>query len=377
MGGIRLRMGLNETNEIRAKEERIRLFLEEEGLKAVVLKRHINFSWLTAGGLNTLGLAQDNGVTTLLVTREGKYVIANSIEAPRVKEEEQMLEKGFEVLEYPWSENAEMKLIQEIAGDSAGIGCDVSLSPFREAGSGISKLRYSLFPREIERYKWLGKHVSAAIEKVATGIQPGDTEAEIAGRVSHELWKDRVDPVAFQVAADDRAYKYRHPIPQLSAVKKHLMISVTGRRWGLVTSVTRMVHIGSPPAYLLKQYRDNVRIECEMVALTIPGKKAVEPFRKAIELYEELGYPGEWKHHHQGGAMGYVPRDYRVSFSSEEVIEENQAFCWNPSISGTKSEDGVIATTAGPVPITYPVQFPVLNLEVGNLQLVKPDMLIL
>jgi len=372
-----LRIGLDEINEIRAKEERIRLFLEKEGLKAVVLKRHINFSWLTAGGLNTLGLAQDNGVTTLLVTREGKYVIANSIETPRVKEEEQMEEKGFEVLEYPWYENREMKLIQEVAGDSAGIGCDVPLSPFKDVGSEISKLRYSLFPQEIERYKWLGKHVSAAIEKVATEVQHGDTEAEIAGRVSQELWKDRVDPIAFQVAADDRAYKYRHPIPQLTPVKKYLMISVTGRRWGLVTTVTRMVHIGSPPADLLKQYRDNVRIECEMVALTIPGKKAVEPFSKAIELYKELGYSDEWKHHHQGGAMGYVPRDYRVDFSSEEVIKENQAFCWNPSISGTKSEDGVIATTAGPVPITYPVQFPTLNLEVGNLKLVKPDMLIL
>ena len=39
--------------------------------------------------------------------------------------------------------------------------------------------------------------------------------------------------------------------------------------------------------------------------------------------------------------MGYLPRDYRVDFECQENILENQAFCWNPSIAGTKSEDGL------------------------------------
>ena len=41
--------------------------------------------------------------------------------------------------------------------------------------------------------------------------------------------------------------------------------------------------------------------------------------------------------------MGYGARDIRVTQETKDVIEENQAFCWNPSISGTKTEDGFIA----------------------------------
>gem|GEM_PF-4022862 len=45
--------------------------------------------------------------------------------------------------------------------------------------------------------------------------------------------------------------------------------------------------------------------------------------------------------------MGYLLRDYRVGFNCEEIILENQVFCWNPSITGTKSEDGLLLLFIG------------------------------
>jgi len=75
--------------------------------------------------------------------------------------------------------------------------------------------------------------------------------------------------------------------------------------------------------------------------------------------------------------MGYFPRDYRVDFNSQEIILENQAFCYNPSIAGTKSEDGFIATSSGPLFITYPKRYPVIELEVGGITFKKPDLLII
>jgi len=62
-------------------------------------------------------------------------------------------------------------------------------------------------------------------------------------------------------------------------------------------------------------------------------------------------------------AIGYVGRDYRVTAKTKEIIQENQAFTWNPSITGTKSEDTMLATKNGPIVLSEPSIFPVLTME--------------
>jgi hypothetical protein len=57
-----------------------------------------------------------------------------------------------------------------------------------------------------------------------------------------------------------------------------------------------------------------------------------------------MGYPEEYQLHHQGGAIGYTGRDYKINFQTKEVVQENQGFVWNPSITGSKSEDTMLAT---------------------------------
>src|SRR5512136_1576826 len=69
------------SDEIKEKEGRVRDFLRAKGLKALLLKRQANFSWLTAGGLNLVGITTEMGATTLLITEDSKYVISNNIEA--------------------------------------------------------------------------------------------------------------------------------------------------------------------------------------------------------------------------------------------------------------------------------------------------------
>jgi antitoxin VapB len=76
-----------------------------------------------------------------------------------------------------------------------------------------------------------------------------------------------------------------------------------------------------------------------------PGAVAGDIFAKAQQAYAYAGYPDEWQLHHQGGATGYAGREYRAGPGSPEVVAEWQAFAWNPSITGTKSEDTVLVSS--------------------------------
>jgi Xaa-Pro aminopeptidase len=362
-------------DEIKEKERRVRAFLQSKGLKALLLKRQANFSWMTAGGLNLVGIATEMGATSLLITENAKFVISNNIEAPRMIDEEGLEKQGFVLKTFPWYEDQEASFIREFVGEGP-FGSDVPFPNATLLVEDIARLRYSLTPEEIKRYRWLGKKVSIALEKTMMKTKKGEKESEVVGRLCSEIWKDRIDPITLMGAADDRVTNFRHPIPTEKKIKKYLMVSICARKWGLIVSLTRFVYFGRLPKELRKKYEANVFIDCTFMAHTRTGIPAKDVLQKGIDAYQEKGYPDEWKFHHQGGSIGYTGRDYRTSFKTPDLVQENQAFTWNPSIIGTKSEDTILATSKGPEMITYPILYPTLKLEVENIPFTRPLILV-
>ena len=361
-------------DEIREKERRIRELIQSKALGAILLKRQANFSWMTGGGLNLVGITTEVGATSLLITEESKFVICNNIEAPRMVKEEKLEEQGFVLSEFPWHEEKEASIVRDLAGQGQ-LGCDM---PFPDAvviAEDIARLRYALTPDEVKRYQWLGEKVSMALEKTLMDTQKGEKESEVVGRLCNLLWKDRIDPITLMAAADERISNYRHPIPSEKEIDKHLMISVNARKWGLIVSLTRFVYFGKFPEELKEKYEANVFIDCTFMAASRPGIPAREVLQKGIDAYREKGFPEEWKRHHQGGSIGYTGRDYRTNFNTPDIIQENQAFTWNPSITGSKSEDTILATSGGPVLLTKPVLFPEMKMEIGGFTFKRPAIL--
>src|SRR4030065_1901331 len=105
-------------DEIKEKERRVRDFLRSKGLKALLLKRQANFSWMTCGGLNLVGITTEFGATSLLITEDSKFVISNNIEAPRMIEEEDLEKQGFIPRIFPWHEDQEVSIVKELVGKS-------------------------------------------------------------------------------------------------------------------------------------------------------------------------------------------------------------------------------------------------------------------
>lgn len=361
-------------DEIREKERRIREFLRVKGLKALLLKRQANFSWLTAGGLNLVGITTEIGATSLLITENEKFVLSTNIEAPRMMEEEGLEKQGFILKDFPWQEEREGAIVKELTGDGP-LGSDVPYPGALSLTEDIARLRYSLTPEEITRYRWLGEKASLALEETMLETRPQEKESEVVGRLCQRLWADRIDPITLMSAADERVAKYRHPIPTEKRIEKYLMVSVNARKGGLIVSFTRFVHFGGIPEELRKKYAANVLIDCTFMAHSRPGVPAREVFQRGLDAYREQGYPEEWRFHHQGGAIGYLGRDYRTTMQTPDIIQDNQAFTWNPSLRGTKSEDTILTSVSGLEMITKPVLYPTIELNVAGVSFRRPAIL--
>jgi Xaa-Pro dipeptidase len=75
-------------------------------------------------------------------------------------------------------------------------------------------------------------------------------------------------------------------------------------------------------------------------------------FEDCRRLYAQVGYPDEWQLHHQGGSTGYRSREVIATPHTHDLIQVNQAFAWNPSITGAKAEETFVLTEAGPEVVT-------------------------
>ncbi|WP_316978069.1 M24 family metallopeptidase [Shumkonia mesophila] len=359
--------------EIDAKKRKVRQLLEDLGLDGILIKRQSNFAWLTGGARNLVGIATEIGVSSALIGREAEYILANNIEAPRLIEEEEIEAQGYEVRSFPWHADGESALARELAGPR--LGADVPMAGAVDVAKNLAPLRHAMTPWEVERYKDVGIETARAIEETTAEIRPGDKECTVVGRLAARLWDRGLDYITTFCAADDRIARFRHPLATDRRVEKRAMLCVNARKGGLIVSLTRFVQFGPLPADLRRRYDATVRVDCTLMAHTVPGRPAAEAFRKGIEAYAEAGFPEEFELHHQGGAIGYEGRDYKVTFESPHIVQENQAFTWNPSITGAKSEDTMLATAGGPVILSPPVTFPVLGMEVAGIRFCRPDIL--
>lgn len=357
--------------ELNEKIGRVRTVMASKGLDAIFIKRQDNFAWLTCGGRNYVGMGE-TGNCGLLVTRDRLYAITNNIEEPRMREEEHLEKMGFEIRYGLWHDTGfEKRAISEIVGDGR-VGYDTS-----DVSDDIKLLRFDLTPEEIERYRQIGYDASEAMESVALGLKKGMSEYEIAGLIMSAMEKKGLEILSCMVAADERISSYRHPLPTNKTVEKKVQLGGNFRRSGLVICMTRYVYFEEPSEELRCQYRANQEIDCTYIANSIPGKSFTYPLQKGREAYASRGYGSEFDKHHQGGPIGYAGRDYRVDFNTPGTIGSHQAFCWNPSITGTKSEDTYVCTADECIAITRPVLFPSVEIEVEGRKFSRADILVI
>ena len=358
--------------EITEKERRVKQFLADQSLNALVLTTQANFAWFTCGGDSHVGIGTDVGSVSVVITRDAKYIICDNIEAPRILDEE-LAGQGFEFRVYNWWESS---LADEIAGLVKGpIGADTPVAGTNLVAGQIPPLRYSLTGPEIERYRWLGKATGECLSEAAHQIRPGMTEHEIASVLGGKLMARGIIPNLALVATDERIEKYRHPIPTDRVLGQYAMLVAGAKKWGLVVSASRIVHFGPVPCELRRKHDAVMAVDAEFIVHTRPGASVDCIFRKGMEAYARTGYPDEWRLHHQGGPTGYAGRDYRARTGIKETVQPNQAFAWNPTITGVKCEDTILALDDRTEIISAHGDWPMKPIEVESITVSREDIL--
>ncbi len=349
--------------ELEAKQTRLTEWLAERSLDGVLLRRHENLAWSTAGRFEARVLIPgETAVAALLMLRDGRrFALLPNNEAPRLEAEE-LDGLGFEPVVRPWHALDFAAEARAIGG--AKLGSDSPLPGLHPLD--LAPLRTPLLPPETARFRVLGAAAAEAVTDVLRCLKPGVSEHEMESWMAERLLSRGIFPSVLLMGVDDRILRYKHAAARGARLERFGMLNLCARRWGLVVSLTRFVHFGPMPPALVEGFDAAARVNAALLHATRAGATSAGLFRVAAEAYAAAGFPGEEQMHHQGGACGYLEREWVAAPEGTEVVQTAQAFAWNPSCRGGKVEDTVLLTGGRMEVLTRTPGLPEVVTEAGG-----------
>lgn len=358
--------------ELELKLGRIRDLLEQHSLDGLLLRQVDNFAWATCGAASFVNTAASLGAASLLILPTRRYLMTDNIEAVRLEDEEHLREQGWELQIAPWyaGNGALADLTHGVK-----LGTDGPSARAQDLSSALSRLRAALTPEEGARFREVARYCAEAMDATIRAVHPGATEHQIAGLLAREALSRGVQPIVDLVAVDERIFHIRHPLPTGKHLQAYAMLVLCGRMWGLVCSITRLVHFGRLPEDLRRKAERVAQVDAQFLAATQPGRRLNDILAKGIEAYRAVGFADEWQLHHQGGLAGYAPREIIATPASKDEVLSGQAYAWNPSISGVKSEDTILVGEEGNEILTAIPDWPTIAVNVDGFTIERPAIL--
>jgi Xaa-Pro dipeptidase len=337
---------------IAIKLERVRAWLEAAGYDGALFRSQPEVAWVTDGLTDPVVRTEEPALVWALVTRTDAILISTNIEEPRLRAEENTV--GFELLAVPW--HSPGGLFQAV-NDRAG-KLQLASDP-----DELAVLRMPLTTREAERLALLGLDTASALEAALHSWHPSERECDVAARIAGALEERLILPSVLLVGGAERRLAFRHPVTSSAATGKNVLAVVVGVRGGLNVACSRTVAAGQPDPELAARHLAACAVETAMIDATRPGATWESAVAAGMAAYTAEGFPDEWRSHVQGGPIGYLSREFDVvpgSARAQTTIGLGDAFAWNPTVRGAKSEDTFVVGADGPVPVTNTANWPVV-----------------
>jgi Xaa-Pro aminopeptidase len=315
------------------------------GCGAVIATSPPTVRWLLCGRGRPVSASGPEADYTVVLAGDRSAVLFPDIEASRVDAEERYEELGYEPVPFPWHEGRDRALAGLMEGASvlAGEALEKAVAPARR----------TLLEPERARYREAGASASGAVVETLNRLSPESEEEDVAAELAHQCRRRGFFPPVVLVAGAERQGVHRHPLPTRAPLGRHALLAVTAEREGLHVSLTRLVSFGPPPSELERLVGLTAEVDAVVLGATRPGRTLGEVFEVLDATYARLGFPEEWRRHHQGGLTGYKGREVFAVPGEPTPIPESAAVAWNPSITGgAKSEDTALVATDGVEVIT-------------------------
>jgi antitoxin VapB len=356
-------------DEILTKLLRIHDFIRQRPLDGVLFTQEGHFSWITGGGTGFLDRSQSEAQSKVLVTPTAVVVIANNIEAPRLRREV-VKGLGFRVESYKYFEavTEEQRIIANYCPDATRIATDASTAGLgvKLSDQDLLDLYYPLTDSEVKKYRWLGRKCSEVIESVADKVRPGMTEFDLQYLVARELWYWDIFPTVNLASVDERAMSLKQPVPKGMALESFVSLSVCARRWGVVVSMSRLLYFGEPSQELLEKFEVSGKVLAAMQSATQVGSTYRDVLDVNEKAYADGGYDDEWQKHVQGGPILTKGRVCHLRDQPDALIANRTVFAFNPTCAGSKHEDTFLLTRKGIEILTPCIRWPKRKHEVGG-----------
>lgn len=358
--------------EIAARHQRLAEFLRQEDFSAVLLQQPHNFTWFTAGGSNERG--GTTGTTgALFVTPEARVIACSNVDTPQFFESE-VSNMGFQLKERPWTEPRSVMLTDLCRGRR--VASDTGFAGTTDIALRLLGLRLPLSEYEKTRLRNAAKLLTHAIEATARGMTKGRTEAEIAGEVSHRLFKHGVHPERIQVLGDGRGARFRRWSFDDSPVQQYCTISAVGRYCGMYVGAARTVSIGHPPDTLLKAFQPAALIAATGIYFSQPDWELFEVWNRVHRLYEKSGVEAEWRLADQAEVVEYEFGAVPVMPNSEFRLSAGTPVFWHPSVGPALMGDTVMVAERGIEILTTSSEWPLIPVLVKGTAVDIPAILV-
>ena len=335
--------------EVAAKLARMRALLADLGAPAIVLTTSGAVAWLTAGLQNRIEAGSTASAMWVVVTPGDALALTTNVEAPRIAAEHDLAGRGLALETVEWFEGDAglMAAAREFAGSPvATLASDGHAGFGVDAGDALAGLRLALKPAEQERLAALAVDAARALETTLRAWRPGERDLDLQARIAAELERSGAFGACLIVGGDDRVERFRHPLATGAPVRRLVMAVVVAERGGLHAAATRLACSDALSGEVRAAWLAALTVESRMLGATRVGATYGDVLRACDDAYAEVGRPGAWREHYQGGPIAYRQREFEIAPSQRDSpwyrqrIEPGHAVAWNPSVAGGgKTED--------------------------------------
>jgi Xaa-Pro dipeptidase len=366
-------LDLDRVTEVARRHRLIAEFLRKESYSALLIQCPVNFSWLTVGG-GSLRCGSCTSSPALFVTPDARVMVCNNVDTPLLFEHE-VAGLGFQLKERPWTEPRSVMVGDLCRGRR--VACDIPAPNAIEVGLHLQGMRLPLSDYDITRLRAGGRFIAHAVEATARGLVPGRTEDEIAGELSHRLFKHGVVPERIQVLGDGQGRRFRHWTFSDSPVNRYCTILAVGRYQGMYVGAARTVSFGEPSSDVLKSYEQAALVTATGMFFSQPGWELFEVWNRVKRIYEKCGAPDEWRQADQAEIVEYECGPVSLMPTSEFRLFPGVPLFWHPSVGPVVMGETVLVTEKGAQILTPASDWPVVPISVKGTPVDVPGILVL